>query len=866
MTGAGKPIAESGDPGRPDAHLLDRQHEVDELAQFLASWQRVTVARLTGLAEHSEVLDHGLLAHVAELLGADRIVVSLVEPGGLRVVDGYPTVQPKPIKGESPGGRAVRSGVIFIGMLDSRVWGETTQVWREETGLGPVMSIPLVSGGETIGAVTVARSIGRLQFGALESERARILAPPLAGAIGISSLSDRLRAVNLAAEEESRRLATSLRLLLESAGEGIYGTDREGRCAFMNTAAASALRLDAADVLGQTLHPGFHRTREDGSEYGPREGPVFDVLRGAPSVRSATEQMWRSDGTSFAAEYSVFPLIEGDVVNGAVVTFNDITERKRIDSDLAAASAKATEASRLKSQFLANMSHEIRTPMNGVIGMTSLLLETRLDEEQREYAATINTSAQALLSIVNDILDFSKMEAGKMVIELDDFDLQGVVEDAALLVAPRAADKHLELTVVIDPLAATAFRGDAGRIRQILINLLGNAIKFTDQGEVVLSVGARGVLPSGTELFFEVTDTGIGVDLVEQPNLFESFVQGDATSTRRLGGTGLGLAICQQLVERMGGAIGVRSEPTGGSTFWFTLRLEDPVGRERRIAPNTTALFDAQVLIVDDNRTARTMLEHTLTGCGARVGSYERPADALQSLISAATSGDPYQLAIVDHDMPEMSGVDLVRAIRGEATLDALGVVLLTSAAVRVRAVSGPSGVDAYLTKPLRLSTLYVSLSAVLKAAKRAADEANERPAEFAETAVARGGRILVVDDNPVNQRVAVRMLEKRGHTVDVADNGAEAVAAVARTDYDAVLMDRQMPEMDGFEATRIIRAREGSDRHTIIIAMTAGAMIGDQEDCLAAGMDAYLSKPVQAATLLAMIERWIPSQDRQRA
>jgi PAS domain S-box-containing protein len=723
MTTAGIPVANTGDAGQPDAHLLDRQHEVDDLAQFLASWQRVTVARLTGLAEQSEVLDHGLLAHVAELLGAERIVVSLVEPGGLRVVDGYPTVQPAAVKGESPGGRAVRSGVIFIGMLDARVWGETTQVWREQTGLGPVMAIPLVSGGETIGAVTVARSADRPQFGALESERARILAPPLAGAVAISSLSDQLRAVNRAAEEERRRLASSLRLLLESAGEGIYGTDREGLCAFMNAAAATALRVDAADVLGQTVHPQFHRTRDDGTPYAPGEGPIFDVLRGGDSVRSASQQMWRSDGTAFAAEYSAFPIVEDDIVTGAVVTFNDITERKRIDSDLAAASDQAKEASRLKSQFLANMSHEIRTPMNGVIGMTALLLDTRLDAEQREYAATINTSAAALLTIVNDILDFSKMEAGKMVIEVDDVDLPAVVEDAALLVAPAAAVKQLELRVIIDPSAATTFRGDPGRIRQILINLLGNAIKFTDEGEVVVHARAGSSTEDGAEVRIEVTDTGIGVDMAAQSNLFERFIQGDASSTRRLGGTGLGLAICQQLVDAMGGAIGVRSEAAGGSTFWFTLRLE----RAR----------------------------------------------------------------------PQLNS----HAVAGGAAIPSLRV-----------------------------------------------------------------GRILVVDDNPVNQRVAVRMLERRGYQVDVANNGVEAVAAVAHTAYDAVLMDRQMPEMDGFEATRMIRIREGPNRHTVIIAMTAGAMIGDEEECLAAGMDAYLSKPVQSATLVAMIDRWIPYREPQPA
>ncbi len=330
---------------------------------------------------------------------------------------------------------------------------------------------------------------------------------------------------------------------------------------------------------------------------------------------------------------------------------------------------------------------------------------------------------KALLTIVNDILDFSKMEAGKMVIEVDDIDLQAVIADAALLVTPAAAAKQLELSVIIDPSAATTFRGDPGRIRQILINLLGNAIKFTDDGEIVVRARAGPSARARAELLVEVTDTGIGVDMTAQPNLFESFIQGDASSTRRLGGTGLGLAICQQLVDAMGGAIGVRSEAAGGSTFWFTLPLTLAVAQ---------------------------------------------PVSQAAGSIIAATA-------------PRL-------------------------------------------------------------------------------------GRILVVDDNPVNQRVAMRMLERRGHQVDVANNGAEAVAAVAHTTYDAVLMDRQMPEMDGFEATRIIRIREGVNRHTVIIAMTAGAMTGDEAECLAAGMDAYLSKPVQAATLAAMIDRWVPYREAQPA
>jgi PAS domain S-box-containing protein len=691
--------------------------EVDELAQFLASWQRVTVERLSGLAEQSEVLDHGLLAHVAELLGAERIVVSLVEPDGLRVVDGHPAIAEAVVTGESPGGRAVRNGEICIGDLRSRDWGESTRDWTRQAGLGPVMAIPMVSGGDTIGAVTVARPAGQPDFTSTQSERARILIPPLAGAVRISSLSDQLRSANKAAEEETLRLSNSLRLLLESAGEGIYGIDAEGRCTFMNGAAAVALGVEVADVLGEIMHPQFHHTRADGSHYQLAEGPIYSVLRGGGSSRVESEVMSRSDGSSFPAEYSAFPILDEDTVTGAVITFNDITKRKVIESDLAAVSAQAKEASRLKSEFLANMSHEIRTPMNGVIGMTGLLLDTSLDAEQREYADTISRSADALLTVINDILDFSKMEAGKMDIETIDFDLRQVVEDAAQVMAARAEQKGLELTVAVDPQMSMTVRGAPGRIRQVLINMLGNAIKFTDEGTVSLRARLEEDQGRSALVRFEVADTGIGIDATQQGRLFESFTQADASTTRRFGGTGLGLAICKQLVERMGGAIGIHSDPGVGSTFWFTLSLEK------------TGATDAP-----------------------------RPLDAPE--VVAATSK----------------------------------------------------------------------------------------------------GHVLVVDDNPVNQAVAARMLEKRGHIVDVADNGIEAVAAVMGVVYDAVLMDCQMPEMDGFEATREIRRREGSQRHTPIIAMTAGAMTGDREKCLAAGMDAYLSKPIKAETLGEMVDRWVRS------
>ncbi|MFN2464292.1 MAG: PAS domain S-box protein [Candidatus Dormibacteria bacterium] len=661
------------------------------------------------------------------------------------------------------------------------------------------------------------------------------------------------------AEEARDRSAYRLSLLLESAGEGIFGVDAGGRCTFVNPAAAAMLGFAQDELLGEAVHGLIHHTHADGSAYPWSECPMHAVLAGGPSRRIEDEVMWRRDGTSFPVEFAVFPIVEGGVVSGAVETFTDITERRKAEEDLTAAHDQALEASRLKSEFLANMSHEIRTPMNGVIGMAELLQDTPLNPEQREYADTIGRSADSLLTIINDILDFSKIEAGMMDIEEIEFDLLPVVEGAAELVAPRAAEKGLELVVVVDQEVPRTVRGDPVRIRQVLVNLLTNAIKFTDAGEVFLSAGLAGQPEPASVLRFEVRDTGIGIEPEIQERLFSSFTQADASTTRRFGGTGLGLTICRQLANRMGGDVGVISEAGQGSTFWFTCPVDTVTPSEVKSAQGPSSLRGLRILVVDDNKTNRLILQQSIRAWSMEPWSCADAKDALKELRRAAGEGHAYEVAILDYEMPVMNGIELAEAVRSDPLISATPLVLLTSAGRRGDAKKArEAGVVAFLTKPVRVSALYDCLVSVLGVPR--SDTAAPLIASHAIAVPSGVGprHLLVVDDSAVNRRVASRMLEKMGHTVDVAGNGVEAVAALTRERYAAVLMDCHMPQMDGFEATMQIRQLEGSDLHTPIIAMTANAMSGDEEKCLAAGMDAYLSKPVKSAELAATLVRWI--------
>ena len=666
--------------------------------------------------------------------------------------------------------------------------------------------------------------------------------------------------------------ADRLRLLTDAAPIGIFQTDAQNRYAYTNPRWSEITGIAPEEALGRPwatiISPewGADLIAELADETVPRRELSHRFEMRVPGSDPRIVQM---TSTSIPDSHGGWA--------GWVGTLADVTVEAGAEAAMSKARDEATEASRLKSDFLANMSHEIRTPMNGVIGMTDLLLETDLDARQRDYAQTVRNSGEALLTIINDILDFSKVEAGTFEVEDIGFSVRTIVDDVVDLLAGPAQAKGLELIAVIDRSVPAKVSGDPGRVRQVLTNLVGNAIKFTQAGEIVVRIAEveaeeadvpAATSPQGwcvrfdcesrctaTVIRFEVSDTGDGIAPDKLAMIFQPFVQADTSTSRKYGGTGLGLAITGQLVALMGGDCGVSSMLGTGSTFWFTICVHADAEQAAHDAlPPDADLAGITALIVDDNAAQRSVLSEYLVDRGMTVATADSGKAALAALRDAATQGRPFAVALMDRSMPEMDGLALRDAIVDDPALSVPLVLMTGLGQERDAGNAAGSGVAASLSKPIHLDELMTCLRAALGLPAEDVSTTEVTANGPSRVGPREAGRLLLAEDNPINQKVAVAMLSGGGYRVDTVANGTAAVDAAAARPYDAILMDCQMPELNGYEATAAIRAQEGAGRHTPIIAMTAGARREDRDRCLAAGMDAYLAKPVSKDALLALV------------
>ncbi len=658
----------------------------------------------------------------------------------------------------------------------------------------------------------------------------------------------------LQAEDDLRESEARNRAILETAMDCLLFLDERGVIVEVNQMALETFRIRGEELIGRefaTLIEGPEAADRFRTELSQR----IEAGRKAQMLGCRIElNLLREDAQPFAAEMSTQPIPQGES-QGFAIFLRDITDRKSAERALMHAKEAAEAANRAKGFFVANMSHEIRTPLHAIIGMTDLLLDGPLAADQREYLGLVQDSAESLLAILNDILDFSKIEAGKLELVEELFDLREWLGDTLRPLAVRAHAKGLELSSLVTPAIPEFLIGDQHRLRQVLVNLVGNAIKFTSQGDITLKIQLENRDAEQASLRFSVQDTGIGIPEDRKRAIFEAFEQADNSMTRKFGGTGLGLTISRRLVALMGGQLQVDSHVGQGSTFHFTVPLRTASGQSTDDLVDWSSLAGMRGLVVDDNAASLASLAEPLRSLNMQIDCAAGAREAIRMMRSAAEEGHPYQLTFVDAHMPEVDGVTLTRWIQDDANLSPRVILTLTSGDRQGTDFSESSGVCACLLKPVKHSELLAAVRmAFALPVPEAADEtdvASEASAPL---------RILLAEDSLVNQKLAVRLLQRQGHTVSVANNGREALAALQETAFDVVLMDVQMPEMDGLETASLIRARERhTGTHIPIIAMTACAMRGDREQCLAAGMDGYLTKPIRSSHLLQMLSEVQP-------
>ena len=644
-----------------------------------------------------------------------------------------------------------------------------------------------------------------------------------------------------------------LQNVMDTLGEGVFMLDVDGNCTYLNREAEAIIGWTSEEVLGRNLHEIIHAQQIDGTELPLNACPIRQATMADKVFRSESEYFQHKNGTLFPIAIVAQPMKDAEKIVGIVAAFQDISERKFFERELLRAKDDAEAASRAKGHFLATMSHEIRTPMNGIIGMTELALDTELNPVQREYLNMVKSSADSLLTIINDILDFSRIESGKMELEHIEFDVASLFSITEKSLALRAEQRGIELVYEVDERIPDYLVGDPGRLRQVLINLLGNAIKFSDHGVVAMRMKLLKVSGNAVTVRIEVADQGIGISAEKQLHIFDAFTQADASTTRKYGGTGLGLAISSQLVEAMGGELTVTSELGKGSVFGFSVTM--PTGKNAQNKPQDLAGLSA--LVVDDNPINRQQLLQTLTKWGIEVSAVATALDAKETLQQAHRKAKPYDLLLLDAAMPEMDGFALVGQLQS-MQLQPRGIVMMLSSDGLRKETERCSqlGLAWQVCKPIDRHEL---LSVIRNALgiKEAAMPSTGSSLPAAQQQLT----ILLAEDNRVNQKLAVTLLEKWGHRVVLANNGVEAVEKCRNQVFDAILMDLQMPEMGGIEATQQIRALDQQQgRHTPIIAMTANAMSEDRQLCLDAGMDEYLSKPLSSEKMRGLLQQITPA------